>query len=82
MMARSNHTPVLSGHTGRKDTSMSEERKMYRMTEGQRWHYLVLLFAGRVRQAIDFRDECDTQWTEHPDQWEKVRLGCGRPVTL
>ena len=43
---------------------------MYRMTEGQRRHYLVLLFAGRVRQAIDFRDECDTQWTEHPDQWE------------
>ena len=55
---------------------------MYRMTEGQRRHYLVLLFAGRVRQAIDFRDECDAQWTEHPDQWEKVRPGCGRPVTL
>ena len=61
---------------------MSEERRMYRMTEGQRRHYLVLLFAGRVRQAIDFRDECDTQWTEHPDQWEKVGPGCGRPVTL
>ena len=75
-------TPVLSGHTGRKDTSMSEERRMYRMTEGQRRHYLVLLFAGRVRQAIDFRDECDAQWTEHPDQWEKVKPGCGRPVTL
>ena len=50
---------------------MSEERRMYRMTEGQRRHYLVLLFAGRVRQAIDFRDECDAQWTEQPDQWEK-----------
>ena len=50
---------------------MSEERRMYRMTEGQRRHYLVRLFAGRVRQAIDFRDECDAQWTEHPDQWEK-----------
>ena len=66
---------------------MSEERRMYRMTEGQRRHYLVLLFAGRVRQAIDFRDECGTrQWLECPQYMGRNPMGMyegtNRPLHL
>ena len=62
---------------------MSEERRMYRMTEGQRRHYLVLLFAGRVRQAIDFRDECGTrQWLECPQYMGTNPMGMREQVNI
>lgn len=53
---------------------MSENRRMYYMTENQRQHYLILLATGREKQATDYREQCDAYWTAHSDEWEKAKL--------
>lgn len=61
---------------------MSEERRMYYMTEAQHQRYLMLLFAGREKQATNFREECDAYWVAHPEEWEKARLPDDVPEPL
>jgi hypothetical protein len=47
--------------------------ELYRMTEQQRQKYLLLLFSGREQQATDFREECDSYWRSHPEEWEQSK---------
>ena len=51
---------------------MSEEQRMYRMTERQREEYLFMLFSGREDEATALRDKWDNYWTEHPEEWQAV----------
>lgn len=59
-----------------------DKERMYRMTEGQRQKYLILLLTERVHEATAFRAECDSYWAEHTDEWEKVKLPDGAPIPL
>lgn len=51
---------------------MSEEKRLYRMTEKQREEYLLMLFSGREDEATALRDKWDDYWTEHPEEWQAV----------
>ena len=56
--------------------------QMYRMTEGQRLNYLMLLFNDRVQEAEAFRKLCDSYWAKHPDKWDKAKLDDNAPAQI
>lgn len=62
---------------------MMEEKRLYRMTTEQRHAYVMMLLSNEnPERASAFRKECDAYWTEHPDEWEKVRIQDHMPIPL